>query len=191
MGSRGDFLAAIHQEDRPAVEAAIGRAAAGEGEGDGFDVEYRVPLPGGGFRWLRFQRAVTQRGEDGAPLRMSGVVTNVTERAEAEQAPIESEARFRAIADAMPQMASSVGPDGRTDYWNARAYEFTGRDPGSLGSFAREDIIHPDDLPALREAWNRTRETGEPFEMEHRPHYRDGTYRCVLARALAVRGARC
>lgn len=42
------------------------------------------------------------------------------------QAEKESEAKFRTIANAMPQMVWSTLPDGYHDYYNDRWYEFTG-----------------------------------------------------------------
>ncbi|MDY6924042.1 MAG: GAF domain-containing protein, partial [Pseudomonadota bacterium] len=43
----------------------------------------------------------------------------------------ESESRYRAIAESMPQMVWSTRPDGFHDYYNARWYEFTGVPAGS------------------------------------------------------------
>ena len=45
---------------------------------------------------------------------------------DARRALLDSEGRFRTLADTMPQMVWSTLPDGYHDYYNARWYEFTG-----------------------------------------------------------------
>src|SRR4051794_37000226 len=49
--------------------------------------------------------------------------------------------------------------------------------------------VHPDERAALTQALDATlaTEAGEHFEFEHRIQHRDGTYRWMLARAIAVR----
>ena len=43
-----------------------------------------------------------------------------------EQALLDSERRFRQLADAMPQMVWIIGADGNANYFNKRWYEYTG-----------------------------------------------------------------
>ncbi|MFZ4407606.1 MAG: sensor histidine kinase, partial [Paracraurococcus sp.] len=78
------LLLAIHPQDCPATEAAINRALAGESEG-AFEAEYRVVLRDGGIRWVN---AVGRclRDASGQPGRFSGVVVDITERKQAEEA---------------------------------------------------------------------------------------------------------
>ena len=53
-------------------------------------------------------------------------VEDVTEQVLKQQEAEAGEARFRQIADAMPQMVWSALPDGYHDYYNRRHYEFAG-----------------------------------------------------------------
>jgi PAS domain S-box-containing protein len=99
----------------------------------------------------------------------------------------DSEARFRALADAMPQMVWSTLPDGFHDYYNARWYEFTGVPAGSTDGEGWAGMFHPEDQERARVLWKHSLESGEPYEIEYRLRRADGVYRWTLGRALAIR----
>ncbi|RZM29509.1 MAG: PAS domain S-box protein, partial [Sphingomonas sp.] len=102
----------------------------------------------------------------------------------------DSENRFRALADTMPQMVWSTLPDGYHDYYNARWYEFTGVPSGSTDGAGWNEIFHADDRERAWTVWQHSLDTGEPYQIEYRLRHFDGTYRWVLGRALAVRDER-
>ncbi len=113
----------------------------------------------------------------------------VRERESAAQALAESEARFRAIADSMPQMVWSTQPDGFHDYYNARWYEFTGVPAGSTDGEGWNGMFHPDDQERAWARWQHSLETGELYEIEYRLRRNDGVYRWTLGRATPIREA--
>ena len=99
----------------------------------------------------------------------------------------ESEARFRAIADSMPQMVWSTRPDGFHDYYNARWYEFTGVPPGSTDGEGWNGMFHPEDQERAWARWRDCVNSGEPYEIEYRLRRHDGVYRWTLGRARPIR----
>ncbi len=99
----------------------------------------------------------------------------------------EREAKFRILADAMPQMVWSTHPDGFHDYYNARWYEFTGMPHGSTDGEGWNGMFHPEDQPHAWSVWRKSLETGEPYEIEYRLRRADGEYRWTLGRALPIR----
>ncbi|MET3711689.1 PAS domain S-box-containing protein [Sphingomonas trueperi] len=99
----------------------------------------------------------------------------------------EQEAKFRILADAMPQMVWSTRPDGFHDYYNARWYEFTGAPAGSTDGEGWNGMFHAEDQPKAWSAWRHSLETGAPYEIEYRLRNADGTYRWTLGRALPIR----
>jgi PAS domain S-box-containing protein len=105
----------------------------------------------------------------------------------AEKALRDSEAKFRSITNAMPQVVWSTRPDGFHDYYNDRWYEFTGVPHGSTDGEGWNDLFHPDDQPRAWELWQRSLETGEPYEIEYRLRHHTGLYRWTLGRAVPVR----
>ena len=109
------------------------------------------------------------------------------QRARAEKALREREARFRTIADAMPQMVWSTLPGGYHDYYNQQWYDFTGVPPGSTDGEGWNDVFHPEDQPHAWSMWRHSLATGATYEIEYRLRHRSGEYRWVLGRALPVR----
>ena len=103
------------------------------------------------------------------------------------EALAQSEARFRAIADSMPQMVWSTLPDGFHDYYNARWYEFTGVPAGSTEGVGWNGVFHPEDQDRAWALWRHSLETGDPYEIEYRMRRHDGIYRWTLGRAMPIR----
>ena len=151
-------------------------------------MEYRLRDATGSERWvLALGRAM--QGEDGSAVRLPGVVVDITESKKAQEALAVSEAKFRAIADTMPQMVWSTLPDGFHDYFNARWYEFTGVPEGSTDGEGWNGMFHPDDQDRAFETWRHSLETGETYEIEYRLRHHSGEYRWVLGRATPIHDA--
>jgi PAS domain S-box-containing protein len=98
-----------------------------------------------------------------------------------------SEARYRQLADAMPQIVWTAGPDGGASYFNQRWFEYTGMKPEETGPDAWRLVVHPDDLPNAIGRREATLRSGETFEVEYRFRAADGTYRWHLGRAVPMR----
>jgi PAS domain S-box-containing protein len=97
-------------------------------------------------------------------------------------------ARFRFLADAMPQMVWTAKPDGNLDYYNQRWFDYTGSTFEQMKDQGWKPTMHPDDLGPAIALWMRSLATGEPFEGEFRfKRASDGAYRWHLGRALAMR----
>jgi PAS domain S-box-containing protein len=117
------------------------------------------------------------------------IIIDISARREAERALADSEARFRVITNAMPQMVWTTLPDGYHDYYNEQWYRFTGAPPGTTDGEGWNGMFHPDDQPLAWERWRHALDTGEPYEIEYRLRHHSGGYRWVLGRALPVRDA--
>ena len=128
-----------------------------------------------------------RRGSDGDPVAVLEALTDVTAHRRAEAALRESEAQFRTLADAVPQIAWAARPDGFPDYYNARWYEFTGASPEQTLGEGWSDTLHPEDQPAARARWQHSIATGERYEVEYRLRRHDGVYRWTLGQALPLR----
>lgn len=109
--------------------------------------------------------------------------------AETRAALVDSEMRFRTLADTMPQMVWSTLPDGYHDYYNARWYEFTGAPAGTTDGEGWNDMFHPEDQERAWHIWRHSLDTGELYQIEYRLRHFDGTYRWVLGRAQPIRDA--
>jgi len=112
---------------------------------------------------------------------------DITAQKRAEDAVRQSEASFRAIAEAIPNIVWTAAPDGLLDYVNKRAVEDLGRPFDQIIREGWQSILHPDDLPGALVVWSRCLRTGEPYRCEFRLMSAGGDYRWHLAQALAVR----
>jgi PAS domain S-box-containing protein len=115
-------------------------------------------------------------------------ITDTTERDQAAQALRDSEARFRQLADSMPQIVWTARPDGYVDYYNERWYEFTGFNRSSKGDESWIPVVHPDDLAVIRDVWSAAIAGGNMYELEYRYWDRmEKRWRWFIGRALPVR----
>ena len=112
---------------------------------------------------------------------------DISHQVKAEEALRESEAKFRIIANAMPQMVWSTRADGYHDYYNQQWYDFTGMPLGSTDGALWNGMFHPDDQDRARAQWNHSLETGETYEIQYRLRHHSGEYRWTLGRALPIR----
>jgi PAS domain S-box-containing protein len=118
----------------------------------------------------------------------TGIVRDIADRREMEEALRHSEAQFRQLADAMPQIVWGARPDGYIDYYNERWYEFTGFNRGEYGQASWEPILHPGDVQRCVETYFGCVKAEQPYQIEYRfKDRRTGSYRWFLGRALPVR----
>ncbi len=126
------------------------------------------------------------RDASGQIVGASKIARDITDQKRAEAALRESEARFRQLADAMPQMVWTARADGQMDYYNQRWYQFTGDDASGEGSF--ESALHPEDAKRWLDTWSTAVQTGEPYRIEYRFRDRqEKRWRWFMGRALPVR----
>jgi PAS domain S-box-containing protein len=132
------------------------------------------------------ERRVAERG---AELEASNAQLReeVAERSRTEVALRESEARFRQLANSMPQLVWSADSDGRVNYYNERRHELEGIEPGDDGAWSWHPVLHPDDVQATDAEWKRAVDSGTRYEIEHRARMRDGSFRWHLSRGVPVR----
>jgi PAS domain S-box-containing protein len=117
------------------------------------------------------------------------VVEEITALKAEEERRRDSEARFRALANSMPQLVWTAEPDGAVDYYNDRHQEFAGIRRGGDGAWEWGPVVHPDDLPRTAAAWNQAVSTGTMYEVEHRVQRADGSYCWYLSRGVPERDA--
>jgi len=119
---------------------------------------------------------------------VSKIARDITERKRAQAALLASEARFRQLADSMPQIVWTARPDGHFDYHNERWYQFTGSSRDRIEDVSWDAILHPDDLQSWRQSWEGAVRSGNPYNIEHRLWDRGNHFwRWFAGRALPVR----
>ncbi len=124
--------------------------------------------------------------QDGRFVHTRCFTRDVSDKKRDERLRNESEQRFRELADAMPHIVWTAGPDGNIDYLNRRWSEFTNL-PDTVSNDAWSRLIHPDDADEARRRWAESVASGVPFEMELRLcDQRTNTFHWHLLRTVAV-----
>ncbi len=149
------------------------------------EMECRFYHANGQVVWLR--DLVTVVVENEKPVKLRGVMFDITHIKQAEKVLQESEERFRLLNQMIPQQVWTAQPNGALDYVNQRVVEYLGRPIEQIMAQGLHQVLHPDDLPETLKQWAKARETHQPFEIEFRlKGGKDNTYRWHLSRAIPV-----
>ncbi|MEO5957926.1 MAG: transporter substrate-binding domain-containing protein, partial [Opitutaceae bacterium] len=90
----------VHPDDLSRYEAFRSRLRSGEGSR--YDIEYRMRTKSGAWRWILDRGKVVARDSDGAPLRIAGTHTDITDLKRARDEAARQAARFRFIYEHSP-----------------------------------------------------------------------------------------
>jgi two-component system, LuxR family, sensor kinase FixL len=108
----------------------------------------------------------------------------IEERDQKTMALIESEARFRSMADAAPALIWMSGPDKVCNFCNQSWLDFTGRSLEQETGTGWAEGIHQDDVKRCLENYADSFDARKPFAMEYRLRRFDGEYRWLLANGV-------
>ena len=99
----------------------------------------------------------------------------------------ESEARFRALVNAVPAMVWIAAPDGTMTFVTDQWLTYCGMTTEQLARDWVRLVIHPDDYERCVIQWAQARALGTDYEIEVRNRRHDGEYRWFLTRAVPTR----
>jgi|GEM_PF-244403 len=105
---------------------------------------------------------------------------NIEERQEAEKAVLESEQRFRALADQSPMIVYIVEPNAEAtmSYFNKQWLDYTGQTFAEALGRAWDGIVHPDDVQQILDIYVPAFEKRQSYTLpEVRLRRHDGVYR--------------
>ena len=117
------------------------------------------------------------------------VVIDLTERKRVEEALEASEAEFRALAEAMPQMVWITRADSQNIYHNQQWVDYTGLSVAESMGHGWNVALHPDDRERGARAWADATAAGSDYSVEFRIRRADGVYRWWLVRGAPQRDA--
>src|SRR5690606_16707312 len=108
---------------------------------------------------------------------------------QAEQALQRSEARYRALVDAIADVVWTFNPttgEGEHEKLAAWWEEMTGQDPESQRYRGWLEVVHPDDRERATADWIGALAAGTAFVIEYRIRTRSGEHRHMLARGVPM-----
>jgi len=119
----------IHPDDLEHVIFELNRHV--QDGSNNFYLEYRILTSSAEVRWLA-DHIWIGRDEDGSVTHFEGVALDITDRKKMEMALVESERRFREMADALPQPIFECDLQGNVTFANQTAFDLYG--------YEREDL---------------------------------------------------
>ncbi len=176
------------EEDRPVLLGAWDRLTSGEAA---LGFEYRAVWPNGTVRWLHSEGR-TLRDAQGRVVRMLGMVTDTTDKREAELALMDRTTMLELAIEAAEFGIWTREPNEMTRQASARMWAMLGH-PGREGSMTREELVgclHPDDREAVLSAWVPADGQTAPRQLrDFRAVWPDGTVRHFQSRRAVMRDA--
>ena len=186
------FQDITYVDDLPECLELNARLAAGEIPS--YSQEKRFVRGDGSLIWTRVTVAAIRKRRSREVAFMIGIAEDVSEhRAQAQARKLaevqlrESEARFRSIANGMPQLAWISDGDGTRSWYNDRWLEYTGLSFERLRGHGWHEVPHPEFLPRVRDGQLACFREGEIWEDTVPLRGKDGAYRWFLSRAVPVR----
>lgn len=107
-----EWDARIHPDDREETYAAINRHL--RGESPLYSSEHRLSCKDGSFKWILDRGKVIQRDGNGAPVRMIGTHSDITERKRMEREIVEARERAEAANQAKSEFLANMTHEIRT-----------------------------------------------------------------------------
>jgi PAS domain S-box-containing protein len=142
-------------------------------------IEKRYFRRDGELLWARAS-ATMRRDEMGQPAQVIAIVEDITARKRAE-------ARYRFLAESIPQMVWTASSDGMLDYVNAQGSAYFGVAQEALLGTGWLAWVHPAEQDTAAELWKQSLYTGQPYETAFRlKRGADASWRWHLARALPL-----
>ncbi len=175
------FTSRVHLDDLALVTDKLSRCIADQ---TAFKSEFRVVWPNASVHWIH-SRGEFQFDEQGEPIRMRGVVVEISEQKVAEHELIETASRLE-----QAQRIARLGFAG----WDIQKKElYFSEEARFLFGFAPEEIptdidsvldwVHSDDAQFVRTNFVTALKGGPSYNIQHRIVRRDGTIIWVKAQA--------
>jgi PAS domain S-box-containing protein len=151
-----------------------------------YEIEYRLQRDDGAWRWL-LERGTPNLGPAGDFVGYIGTCVDITEHRETVEQLRENRARFKTLAESLPQMIWTCLRDGNTDYLSRQWLDYTGRSESQQLGHGWLEQVHPDDRVKVQMEWARVVASGETYDVSFRIRRFDGVYRWFKTRAVPLR----
>jgi PAS domain S-box-containing protein len=174
----------VHPDHRPRMDVALSDLLTGQ---SGYDEEFRFQrMTDGMIRWAH-SKAEVSRDTTGNPVKIIGVLQDITDRKEAERQIQESEERYRRLVEWAPD-AIAVHTGGKFVYVNPAAVRLLGAaEAGDLIGTPVLDVVHPEYRETVRKRIASATQENTPLPIiEEKFVRRDGSVIDVVVFSLPV-----
>lgn len=191
----------LHPDDKAETFAAFGAHLDDRSGNTGYDIEYRLKLKNGQYRWFR-ARGATLRDSKGNPLRVAGALTDIheqkTRQTELDKFIDRFELANEMLSDGLWDMEVIAGDpvNSKNPFWWSNqfrrllGFENEHDFPNVLDSWASR--LHPEDAEWITQAFlkhltDKTGRTG--YDVTYRLKMKSGEYRWFRAKGETKRAS--
>ncbi|NMC34091.1 MAG: PAS domain S-box protein, partial [Veillonellaceae bacterium] len=177
--SSRDLAERFRSDDRKVMESGVPR----------INYEESQIRPDGSRAWLRTSK-IPLRNQEGEIIGVLGTYEDITDEKRAEQALLESEEKFRRLAEKAPDLIYRMSlPEGKYEYVSPASEALTGYAPKDFYADPTliTRLIHPGWQEYLRQQFTALLEGNVPSTYEYRIIDRAGRNRWVNQRNVLVR----
>jgi PAS domain S-box-containing protein len=146
------WLKMVDERDRAGVMDQVRHVLTGEPSPP---LEHRITRKDGVMRWVK-NTPVLHFKPDGSLASYDGLVQDITDRREAEDALRRSEERYRVLVENLNDVVFAVDPSGYFTYISLRIRELAGYLPEEIIGEHFSRFVHPHDRAGLLADWERT-----------------------------------
>ncbi len=176
-----ELINALHPDDKSIRDKAVEESI----EKGNLSYEVRIIWPDQSIHWVSVYGKIIFT--DDKTHRMYGTVIDITDQQKATDELKENEAKFRLLADSMPQFVWTGDAAGNLNYFNQSVFNYTGLTSKRITDEGWLQIVHPEDQEENMRLWMESVASGKDFIFEHRFKRNDGEYRWQLSRAAPQR----
>jgi PAS domain S-box-containing protein len=159
---RKDLAPLVHPDDLPHLLSVLDSVR--RGRTPAYDIEHRVRVAGGTWRWIECRGKVAESDAAGRPLVVTGTNADITMRRRAEELLAARELQLRLVSDSVPAMIVELDARDRIRYSNARYAAFFGKSSESLIGQTFAQAVD-------QNAWERYAEHRERIRAGHAVSY--------------------
>lgn len=145
--SAARFIASIHTEDQPGLNAAIVRCM--KGRDRFYDTEIRVLNQIGEWQWFTVRGRVVTRDDNQRATRIVATLTDATDRKRSESVLADSEERYRALFNTSLHGILLTMPSGEVLSANPAACQMTGYSEQELIQIGRHGLVDTTDARVI------------------------------------------
>ena len=184
-GRPESFSALVHPEDRETVALAAQAVLDG---GPAYDREHRIVRPDGQVRWVH-EHADLERDPAGRPVRLVGVVQDITDRRQAQAELQRREEHFRSLIENASDLITVLDRAGVIRFQSPSSERVLGYRPAELTGRIALEFIHPDDAARVTAALQRAHNPGgDEVAVDFRFRHQAGGWRLIQSVGRLISG---